>query len=163
MLHDVLTLFSNMADYKALFACLISRFPTVYRQRGCNLRAHYLGRRLFAVSSIHRKEKEETCTNMFDFFHKNPEHLKRRQVGEIQFDVEQAVAVEKEKAERRPQDVEPEKATWSEGCKRVGAIGVKLGMMPLWLKNGQRVPVTLVQVIIVYRSGSYGLIGESRQ
>jgi hypothetical protein len=92
---------------------------------------------------------------MFEFYHNNPEHLKERSVGEVKFDVDQELMVEKEKAERKPAAIEPEKATWSEGCKRVGAVGVKLGMMPLWLKNGQRVPVTLVQVMYIDQAVSY--------
>ena len=136
---------SNMADCRAVFTCL---FSTVSRHPRCLLRTLSLSQRLFATSSTHRKENEaENSTNMFEFYHKNPKHLKERSVREIKFDVDQELMIEKEKAERQTPAIEPEKATWSDGCKRVGAIGVKLGMMPLWLKNGQRVPVTLVQVM----------------
>ena len=105
---------------------------------------------MFTTSSTRKRENEvKNPTNMFEFYHKNPKHLKARSVREIKFDVDQELAVEKEKAEREPPAIQPEKATWSEGCKRVGAVGVKLGMMPLWLKSGQRVPVTLVQVMYI--------------
>nr|XP_056713043.1 39S ribosomal protein L3, mitochondrial [Euleptes europaea] len=35
---------------------------------------------------------------------------------------------------------------WEPGSQRVGVIAVKLGMMPLWTKNGEKLPVTLLQV-----------------
>ncbi|KAJ7322553.1 hypothetical protein JRQ81_018840 [Phrynocephalus forsythii] len=35
---------------------------------------------------------------------------------------------------------------WEPGSKRVGVIAVKLGMMPLWTKTGEKVPVTLLKV-----------------
>ena len=136
-----------MADYRVVFTCL---FSTVSRHPGCLLRTLPLNQRLFTTSSTRKRENEaKNATNMFEFYHKNSKHLKARSVREIKFHVDQELAVEKEKAEREPSAIQPEKATWSEGCKRVGAVGVKLGMMPLWLKNGQRVPVTLVQVMYI--------------
>ena len=130
-----------------VFTCL---FSTVSRHRRCVRRMLYSRQRLLTTSSVHRNENDsENCTNMFEFYHKKPEHLKERNIREIKFDIEQELMVEKKKIERKPPLIEPEKATWSEGCKRVGAIGVKLGMMPLWLKNGHRVPVTLVQVMYI--------------
>ena len=147
-----------MADYRVVFTCL---FSSVSRHPRCLLRTLSLRQRLFTTSSIQRKENEaENSTNMFEFYHKNPKHLQERQVREIKFDVDQEVMVEKEKAERKPPVIEPEKAAWSEGCKRVGAIGVKLGMMPLWLKNGQRVPVTVVQVMYIDQVVSFRVVGD---
>ncbi|XP_048367568.1 39S ribosomal protein L3, mitochondrial [Sphaerodactylus townsendi] len=35
---------------------------------------------------------------------------------------------------------------WEPGSKRVGVVALKLGMMPLWTKNGERLSVTLLQV-----------------
>ncbi|KAK3727543.1 hypothetical protein QZH41_018646 [Actinostola sp. cb2023] len=42
--------------------------------------------------------------------------------------------------------IDPSQVAWTSGSKRVGAIGIKLGMSALWLKDGRRVPVTLVQI-----------------
>ncbi|XP_034259954.1 large ribosomal subunit protein uL3m-like [Pantherophis guttatus] len=36
--------------------------------------------------------------------------------------------------------------SWEPGSKRVGIIAVKLGMMPLWTKQGKKIPVTMLQV-----------------
>ncbi|EDO33905.1 predicted protein, partial [Nematostella vectensis] len=35
---------------------------------------------------------------------------------------------------------------WQKSSKRTGAVGVKLGMSALWLKDGRRLPVTLIQI-----------------
>ncbi|XP_032092616.1 39S ribosomal protein L3, mitochondrial isoform X1 [Thamnophis elegans] len=35
--------------------------------------------------------------------------------------------------------------SWEPGSKRVGIIAVKLGMMPLWTKQGKKIPVTMLQ------------------
>ena len=48
---------------------------------------------------------------------------------------------------RRPVKIKPDNVGWTTGSKRVGTIGVKLGMSALWLKDGRRMPVTLLQVI----------------
>lgn len=135
---------SNMAEHRVIFTCL---FSTLSRHPRCLLRTFSFCKRLFATSSRNGAEKEkDNCTTMFEYYQKNPDNLKEHRVREIKFDVEKELMDEIEKTERKPPVIEPEKATWSEGCRRVGAIGVKLGMMPLWLKNGQRVPVTVVQV-----------------
>lgn len=39
---------------------------------------------------------------------------------------------------------------WKPGSKRTGLIGIKLGMMPMWMKNGTRVPVTLIRVSLFH-------------
>ena len=49
---------------------------------------------------------------------------------------------------RRPVKINPDKVGWTTGSKRAGTISVKLGMSALWLKDGRRVPVTLLQVIL---------------
>lgn len=35
---------------------------------------------------------------------------------------------------------------WEPGSRRVGIVAIKLGMMPLWAKNGEKIPVTMLQV-----------------
>ncbi|XP_016365424.1 39S ribosomal protein L3, mitochondrial-like isoform X2 [Sinocyclocheilus rhinocerous] len=35
---------------------------------------------------------------------------------------------------------------WVEGSRRVGLVAVKLGMMPVWTKSGERHVVTMLQV-----------------
>ncbi|XP_068725181.1 large ribosomal subunit protein uL3-like isoform X2 [Montipora capricornis] len=47
---------------------------------------------------------------------------------------------------KRPVKIEPHKVGWTTGSQRVGTIGVKLGMTALWLKDGRRIPVTLLQI-----------------
>jgi len=47
---------------------------------------------------------------------------------------------------RRPVKINPDKVGWTTGSKRAGTISVKLGMSALWLKDGRRVPVTLLQI-----------------
>ena len=41
--------------------------------------------------------------------------------------------------------VQPTQA-WTQGSKRTGLIGKKIGVYPLWLKNGKKVLTTLIQV-----------------
>ena len=36
---------------------------------------------------------------------------------------------------------------WNKNLKRTGAIGRKIGQYPLWLKNGERVRTTLIQLV----------------
>lgn len=38
------------------------------------------------------------------------------------------------------------KGEWTPQSKRAGVIAIKLGMQPLWTKEGKRVPTTLLQV-----------------
>lgn len=38
-------------------------------------------------------------------------------------------------------------APWSEKSKRVGLIGRKIGVYPMWLKNGKKVLTTLIQIV----------------
>lgn len=47
---------------------------------------------------------------------------------------------------RTPVPIKPHEAKWTPESKRVGLVGVKLGMSALWLKNGTRKPVTLIEV-----------------
>lgn len=51
---------------------------------------------------------------------------------------------------RTPVKIDPDKVGWTTGSQRVGTIGVKLGMSALWLKDGRRMPVTLLQVTRVF-------------
>ncbi|XP_017892129.1 39S ribosomal protein L3, mitochondrial [Ceratina calcarata] len=37
--------------------------------------------------------------------------------------------------------------TWTNGSKRTGLIGKKIGVYPMWLKNGRKVLTTLIQII----------------
>jgi len=60
--------------------------------------------------------------------------------------VERQLAMAEEIRNRKPSLIEPEKAVRGPKSVRVGAIGVKLGMSSIWLKNGERVAVTLVQI-----------------
>lgn len=50
---------------------------------------------------------------------------------------------------RTPLPINPREAQWTPESKRAGLIGVKIGMTALWLKDGTRKPVTLVEVIMV--------------
>ena len=135
--------FSNMADHRVLFMCFYSN---CLRQFRCLGKTVYKRHRFFSTTSSNPAEDEPKLpTTMFEYYQKNPGFLKQR--GEnAKFDLEKELEEEREKDTRAPPVIDPENATWTEGSKRVGAIGVKLGMMPLWLKNGERVPVTLVQV-----------------
>ena len=47
---------------------------------------------------------------------------------------------------RTPVRIDPHKVGWTTGSKRVGTIGIKLGMSALWLNDGRREAVTLIQV-----------------
>ncbi|XP_071859544.1 mitochondrial ribosomal protein L3 [Bombus fervidus] len=38
-------------------------------------------------------------------------------------------------------------ATWTPGSKRTGLIGKKIGVYPMWLKNGKKVTTTLIQIV----------------
>ena len=53
---------------------------------------------------------------------------------------------------KAPAQIKPGKYPWTSGSKRVGAIGVKLGMSALWLKDGRRMAVTLIQVREIVRN-----------
>ena len=52
---------------------------------------------------------------------------------------------------RTPVPIKPHKAQWTPDSKRVGLVGVKLGMSALWMKNGTRKPVTLIEVVIIIK------------
>ncbi|XP_006609533.1 39S ribosomal protein L3, mitochondrial [Apis dorsata] len=38
-------------------------------------------------------------------------------------------------------------ATWTPGSRRTGLIGKKIGVYPMWLKNGKKVLTTLIQIV----------------
>lgn len=65
--------------------------------------------------------------------------------------VEQELEKSNEMRFRNPVTINPHEAQWTPESKRVGLIGVQLGMTALWLKNGKRKPVTLIQVIMVIK------------
>ena len=44
---------------------------------------------------------------------------------------------------------------WTPSSRRVGAIAIKLGMSHVWLTDGRHVPVTLLQVRIIFVLGNY--------
>ncbi|KAJ9594839.1 hypothetical protein L9F63_013876, partial [Diploptera punctata] len=50
--------------------------------------------------------------------------------------------------QQSPLKVEPmERGTWKPGCRRTGLIARKIGVYPMWLKDGKKVLTTLLQVI----------------
>lgn len=63
--------------------------------------------------------------------------------------VEQELEKSNEIRFRTPVAINPHEAQWTPESKRVGLVGVKLGMTALWLKNGKRKPVTLIEVIML--------------
>lgn len=98
-------------------------------------------------------ENQETNTgsarNLFEVFLNNPSLLNaakpKRDLSSPET-VEQEIK-QREKALRvKKLRINPHIVKWKPSSKRVGAIGVKLGMSALWLKDGRRVPVTLIQV-----------------
>ena len=61
--------------------------------------------------------------------------------------VEQEIEKSKKIRSKAPVWINPREAQWTPESKRVGLVGIKLGMTCLWLKDGTRKPVTLVEVI----------------
>lgn len=49
----------------------------------------------------------------------------------------------------------PTATEWTENSKRTGLLGRKIGVHPMWLKNGQKVLTTLIQVLHCIWSISY--------
>ncbi|XP_062501372.1 large ribosomal subunit protein uL3-like [Corticium candelabrum] len=43
-------------------------------------------------------------------------------------------------------DVFARQSSWTPTSRRTGCIGVKLGMQPMWKKDGQRIAVTLIRI-----------------
>jgi len=60
--------------------------------------------------------------------------------------VEQELEKSREIRSRTPLPINPHEAQWTPESKRAGLIGVKIGMTALWLKDGKRKPVTLVEI-----------------
>lgn len=91
----------------------------------------------------------EAPKNLFEVFAKN-QSLSAAKAQETNIYTTEAIEQEVKRQGRRQRSksikIDPSKVGWTSGSKRVGAIGVKLGMSALWLKDGRRVPVTLVQV-----------------
>ena len=63
--------------------------------------------------------------------------------------VEKELGKSREIRSRTPLPINPHEAQWTPESKRAGLIGVKIGMTALWLKDGKRKPVTLVEVIML--------------
>lgn len=89
--------------------------------------------------------------NLFEVFASNENLLtgKKRDLDVLsREDLELELKRQGRRQRNRRVKIDPSKVAWTSGSKRVGAIGIKLGMSALWLKDGRRVPVTLVQVRI---------------
>lgn len=81
-------------------------------------------------------------------------HGPRKPVKPLSDDyVEQELEKSREIRSRTPLPINPHEAQWTPESKRAGLIGVKIGMTALWLKDGKRKPVTLVEVIMVINMG----------
>lgn len=81
-------------------------------------------------------------------------HGPRKPVKPLSDDyVEQELQKSREIRSRTPLPINPHEAQWTPESKRAGLIGVKIGMTALWMKDGKRKPVTLVEVIMVINMG----------
>ena len=117
-------------------------------------------RRLYCADA--QSDGESTCTDppprtLLEVYQTEPAllHGPRKPVKPLSDDyVEQELEKSREIRSRTPLPINPHQVQWTPESKRAGLIGVKIGMTALWLKNGKRKPVTLVEVIMVINAAS---------
>jgi len=100
------------------------------------------------------KSNSDTPKNMFELYSKNSNWLEvyerhpLKKEPVTQTHVKETLEREKEK--NIPPDlrsvIDEKNAVWTEKSRRVGAIGIKLGLSSMWTKEGYRHVVTLVQI-----------------
>lgn len=54
--------------------------------------------------------------------------------------------------------IKPEKIQWTPKMQRTGVIARKIGVYPLWLKNGEKITTTLLQASVFSYSSTTCLI-----
>ena len=92
--------------------------------------------------------KGDSPRNLLEVYEVEPTLLQGPRKKPISQDyVEQEIEKSRKIRSRVPVCINPVDAQWTPESKRVGLVGVKLGMSCLWLKDGTRKPVTLVEVI----------------
>jgi len=108
-----------------------------------------------------QSEEEKTSTDLqprtlLEVYQTEPAllHGPRKPLKPLSDDyVKQELGKSREIRSRTPLPINPHEAQWTPESKRAGLIGVKIGMTALWLKDGKRKPVTLVEVIMVISMG----------
>ena len=92
--------------------------------------------------------KVDSPRNLLEVYEVEPTLLQGPRKKPISQDyIEQEIEKSRKIRSRVPVCINPVDAQWTPESKRVGLVGVKLGMSCLWLKDGTRKPVTLVEVI----------------
>ena len=112
-------------------------------------------RRFYCVDA--QSDEENSCTDppprtLLEVYQTEPAllHGPRKPVKPLSDDyVEKELEKSREIRSRTPLPINPHEAQWTPESKRAGLIGVQIGMTALWLKDGKRKPVTLVEVIMV--------------
>lgn len=98
-----------------------------------------------------KDESSSEPRNLLEVYQTEPTllHGPRKPLKPVTDDyVEQELEKSRQIRDRTPAPINPHEAQWSPDSKRCGMIGVKLGMSALWLKDGKRKPVTMVEVIL---------------